>query len=89
LARVYQRVKLLPLAFPGGFQMPEIVVPAGGSEGVVTINVQNGMQPGDYTLALQAQAQVPFNKDAQAKDKPNTLVTTCSRALTIAVMPGK
>ena len=82
-------VKLLPLTFPGGLKMPEIVAPAGGSEAVVAISVQNGMQPGDYTVALQAQAQVPFNKDAGAKDKPNTLVSMPSRPFTIAVQKSE
>jgi hypothetical protein len=82
-------LKLLPLTFPGGLQMPEIVVPAGGNEAVVAITVQNGMQPGDYTVALQAQAQVPFNKDASAKDKSNTLVSMPSRPFRIAVQKSE
>ena len=78
-------VKLLPLAFPGEFQMPETAIPAGASEATVTIKVQEGAQSGEFTLALQAQAQVPFNKDSAAKDKPNTLVSLPSRPLTIVV----
>jgi hypothetical protein len=78
-------MKLLPLSFPGNFQMPEVPVAAGANEATVTITVQNGTQPHDYTLALLAQAQVPFNKDANAKDKPNTLVSMPSRPFTITV----
>ena len=36
----------------------------------LTIDVQNGRPPGDYTLAVLGQAQVPFNKDAAAKSTP-------------------
>src|SRR4029079_18286012 len=49
-------IKLLPLAFAGGFAMPEWTVPAGASEAKATITAGN--QPGDFTLALLSQAQV-------------------------------
>jgi hypothetical protein len=78
-------VKLLPLSFPGEFQMPETAIAAGANEATVQIKVQDGAQSGEFTLALQAQAQVPFNKDPAAKEKPNTLVSMPSRPLTIAV----
>jgi hypothetical protein len=78
-------MKLIPLNFPGNFQTPELPVPAGATEAKVTITVQNGTQPNDYTLAFNAQAQVPYNKDPAAKDKPNTLVTMPTRPFTISV----
>jgi hypothetical protein len=78
-------VKLLPLSFPGEFQMPETAIPAGASEATVAIKFQDGAQTGEFTLALQTQAQVPFNKDPAAKDKPSTLVSMPSRPFTIAV----
>ena len=80
-------LKLLPLGWPGNFQMPELPVATGANEATVTITIQNGTAPGDYTLALLAQAQVPFNKDPAAKDRPNTLVSLPSRPITIAVQP--
>jgi hypothetical protein len=80
-------LKLLPLGWPGNFQMPELLVAAGANEATVSITIQNGTAPGEYTLALLAQAQVPFNKDAAAKERPNTLVSLPSRPITIAVQP--
>ncbi len=79
-------LKLLPLGFPGNFQMPELPVAAGATEATVTITVQEGTPPNEFTLALLAQAQVPFNKDAAAKEKPNTLVSLPSRPFTIRVL---
>ena len=78
-------LKLLPLSWPGNFQMPELPVAAGAMEATVSITIQNGTAPNEYTLALLAQAQVPFQKDQTAKDRPNTLVSLPSRPFTIAV----
>ncbi|HEX5105316.1 MAG TPA: PPC domain-containing protein [Pirellulaceae bacterium] len=81
-------LKLLPLSWPGNFQMPELPVAAGASEATVAITVQNGTAPNEYTLALLAQAQVPFHKDPAAKERPNTLVSLASRPITIVVQPA-
>lgn len=81
-------MKLIPLTFPGNFQMSEVQLPAGANDGTLSINVQNNTQPGEYTLSILAQAQVPFNKDAAAKEKPNTLVSMPSKPVTIVVRPA-
>jgi hypothetical protein len=80
-------LKLLPLSWPGNFQMPELPAAAGATEATVSITIQNGTAAGEYTLALLAQAQVPFNKDAAAKERPNTLVSLPSRPITVVVQP--
>ena len=67
--------------------MPELPVAAGANEATVTITIQSGTAPKEYTLALLAQAQVPFNKDPAAKDRPNTLVSLPSRPVTVSVQP--
>lgn len=82
-------LKLIPLGWPGNFQMPELPVAAGATEATISITVQNGTAPGPYTLALLAQAQVPFSKDPAAKDRPATLVSLPSRPITIVVQPIK
>jgi len=81
-------LKLLPLSWPGNFQMPELPVAAGANEATVSITIQNGTAPNEYTLALLAQAQVPFSKDAAAKERPNTLVSLPSQPITIAIQPA-
>ena len=79
-------IKLLPLSFPGNFQMTETTIAAGSSDATVAISVQKGTAPQQVTLALIAQAQVAFQKDAAAKDKPITLVSLPSRPFTIRVV---
>ncbi len=78
-------VNVLPLEFPGQFRLGTTKIAAGQEELAVTIDVQGGTRPGDYTLAALCQAQVPFNKDPEAKDRPPTLVSLPSRPVTITV----
>jgi hypothetical protein len=80
-------LKLLPLSWPGNFQMPELPVVAGANEATIAITVQNGTAPKEYSLALLAQAQVPYSKDPASAERPNTLVSLPSRPITIAVQP--
>lgn len=79
------KITAIPLAFPGPIQMPTAEIPNGGDQVTVKFTVQNGSRPGDYTISVLGQAQVPFNKDSQAKERPNTLVSMPSLPLTITV----
>ncbi|TXI07716.1 MAG: hypothetical protein E6Q76_08160 [Rhizobium sp.] len=78
-------VNYQPLNFPGGFQLGNGTINPDQTEVTITIDVQAGLRPADYTLVLLGQAQVPFNKDASKPDKPNTFVSIPSRPLLITV----
>jgi hypothetical protein len=78
-------VTIQPLAFPGNFQMDNTKLSGAQREVTIEIRVQNGTRPGDYTLAVLGQAQVPFSKDPQATERPNTLVSLPSQPLTLSV----
>lgn len=83
-------INLLPLSFPGNMSMPNGSIPENSNDAKIAISVQNGVRPGAYTLAVQGQAQVPFNKDKAATSKPNTLVSLPSVPVTINVVaPAK
>jgi hypothetical protein len=82
-------VTVTPLAFPGSIKTGTLSIPADQSEASATIDVQPNAKPGEYVLALQTQAQVPFTKDPKAASKPNTLVTLPSRPITLVVLPPK
>jgi hypothetical protein len=82
-----EKITVIPLAFPGNFNFGSFDIPAGQAEATLTIDVQNGTRPGDYTLSVLGQAQVPYNKDPKAPQKPNTLVSTPSLPVTITVTP--
>jgi hypothetical protein len=76
-----------PLAFPGSIRMNNVDAPADRNEVAITIQVQPGTPAGEYTLSVTGQAQVPYSKDRQTKQKPNTLVTQPSWPLTLVVKP--
>jgi hypothetical protein len=76
-----------PLASPGPIRMSNVEVGAEKKEVAITLEVQAGTPTGEYTLSVTGQAQVPYRKDAQAKQKSNTLVTQPSRPLILVVKP--
>jgi hypothetical protein len=78
-------VNYQPLNVPGQFQFGNGTFQQGQTEVPISINVQPGTRPGEYTLVILGQAQVPFNKDPKAADKPNTLVSVPSVPVTIMV----
>ena len=84
-----EKVSLQPYDFPGQFKLGKLDIPAGQTEATLEIEVQQNTPPGDYTLLVQGQGQVPFNKDAAATSKPNTLVSIPSRPVTITVLSDK
>lgn len=74
-----------PLSWPGLFQLGNGTIPAGQTEATLTVSVQGGTRPGEYTLSVLGQAQVPFHKNPDEKNRPNTLVAQPSRPLTLIV----
>jgi hypothetical protein len=68
--------------------MNTATVAADKTESTVTLEVQANARPGEYTVALTGQGQVPFAKDPKAA-RPNTLVPLPSRPITVVVVPAK
>ena len=83
------KITIIPLAFPGNFNFGSFEIAAGQLEAKLTIDVQNGSRPGDYTLSVLGQAQVPYHKDLKATDRPKTLVSMPSLPVTITVTGNK
>jgi hypothetical protein len=86
-----EKITVIPLAFPGNFNFGSFDIPAGQTEGALAIDIQDNTRPGDYTLSVLGQAQVPYSKDPAAAQRPNTLVSMPSQPVTITVTapPGK
>ncbi len=80
-----EKITVIPLGFPGNFNFGSFDVAAGQAEASLSIDVQANTRPGEYTLSVLGQAQVPYNKDAAAAQKPNTLVSTPSLPVTLTV----
>jgi len=82
-------VTLIPLSCPGPIKMNTFTIAADKNEVTLTLEVQAGARPGDYSVALLGQSQVPFAKDPKATARPNTLVALPSRPITLVVTPAK
>jgi hypothetical protein len=78
-------VTLIPLSLPNPIKMNTATVAADKSEAAVTFEVQANAKPGEYTVAVTGQMQVPFAKDPKAA-KPNTLVPLPSRPIRLVVL---
>lgn len=77
-------VTLIPLSLPNPIKMGTATVAADKSEATVTFEVAANAAPGEYTVVLTGQMQVPFAKDPKA-GKPNTLVPLPSRPIRVVV----
>jgi hypothetical protein len=83
------KVTVQPLAPPGNLRVSGGEVAAGKDEASVAVEVPPGTPPGEYTLAVLGQAQVPYSKDPGAAQKPNVLVALPARPLTLVVRPKR
>ncbi len=61
----------------------------GKDEDTVVVTAAANVPPGTYNLVLRAQAQVPFNKDAKAAQKPATQVVQASTPVSLTVLPAQ
>lgn len=80
-----EKLTCLPLSFPNAFKLANTEIAAGANEATLSIDVQANAKPGDYTLSVLGQAQVPYHKSPDEKNRPNTLVSLPSRPVTIKV----
>jgi hypothetical protein len=81
------KVTVQPLAPPGNLRVAGAEIAAGKDETSVTVDVPSGTPPGEYTLTVLGQAQVPYNKDPTAAQRLNVLVALPARPVTLVVRP--
>jgi hypothetical protein len=77
-------VTVAPLAFPGSIKANQVTIAEGKAEATVAFEVANGAPPGEYTLVVRGQAQVPIEGP---KGKMNTLAALPARPVTLVVRP--
>ena len=83
------KVQLNGLNLPPGFAFNATDLPEGKTEIPIKFTVANNVPPGDYTVVLRGDAQVPFNPDPKAANKPNVRVADPSTPLTVTVTAAK
>lgn len=79
------KVRLNGLDLPPGFGIAAVDVPEGQNEAAIKITVAANVPPGDYTLVLRGDAQVPFQRDPKAAGRPLVRVADPSTPLTVRV----
>jgi hypothetical protein len=79
------KVTVLPLAPPGNFQVAGTEVASGKEVASLMVDVPPGTPPGEYTLTVLGQAQVPYSKDPKTAQRPPFLVAMPARPVTLVV----
>jgi len=82
------KVQLSGLNLPPGFNMPTVDLPADTSEVKIKLSVAANVPPGAYSVAVRGDAQVPYNRDPAAANRPNVRVADPSSPMHIIVTPA-
>jgi hypothetical protein len=64
-----------------------LTIAADKTEASAVLDVRTNAPPGTYNIVLRGQAQIPFNKDPMAKQKPNVNVLQPAVPITLRVYP--
>lgn len=79
-------VQLIGLNLPPGFSLATTNVAAGASQAAIKLNVAANVPPGEYTVVLRGDAQVPYNRDPTAATRPNVRVADPSTPMVVEVL---
>ena len=83
------KVQVNGLNLPPGFGFNTTEVAEGQTDASIKMTVANNVPPGDYTVNLRGDAQVPFSPDPKATSKPNVRVADPSTPFTVTVTAAK
>ncbi|HWE39755.1 MAG TPA: PPC domain-containing protein [Isosphaeraceae bacterium] len=67
---------------------PPITIAKEATSAALPMYLPGNVPPGTYTFLLRATGPVPFNKDPNAKDRPNVNVTDPSNPVVVTVLPA-
>jgi hypothetical protein len=81
------QVTPVPQELPQGMNYGALNFTPGKDEQSVVMNVPTNLPPGLYSFAFRGFAQIPFNKDPMAKQKPNVNVVQTSTPVLVTVLP--
>jgi hypothetical protein len=79
-----------PTHLPGNLTINNnqpLTMAPGKDTATAVLNVNSNVPPGTYNLNLRGVAQIPYNKDPKAKEKPNINVLQPATALMVTVLP--
>jgi hypothetical protein len=76
-----------PPSSPQGLTVAQANIAPATSEAKMNVNIPANVAPGTYNLVLRSTAQIPYNKDPAAKQKPNTNVVLPSTPVSLTIIP--
>ncbi|MBL8828407.1 MAG: hypothetical protein JNM18_15605 [Planctomycetaceae bacterium] len=79
-------IRLQGQSLTSGIKLNDLELPGGKDEVTVSLDF-TGARVGPVSVILTGQAQVPYDKDPQAKNRPNNLVTLPTSPLQVEVLP--
>jgi hypothetical protein len=79
-------IQLNGLGLPPGFSVAATNIAASSNEASIKINVAGNVPPGDYSLVLRGDAQVPYSRDPKAAARPNVRIADPSTPVLIQVL---
>jgi hypothetical protein len=83
------KVQLTGLDLPPGFQLATTDIAPDKTEALVKITVAANVPPGEYSVVLRGDAQVPFAADPKVTSRPLVRVADPSTPLTVTVTAAK
>jgi hypothetical protein len=78
-------VQVNGLNLPPGFGFATLNIPADKTEMKTKLTVAGNVPPGEYSVVLRGDAQVPFNRDAKAASRSNVRVADPSTPMIVVV----
>jgi hypothetical protein len=82
------KVALNGLNLPPGFSLPTTDIAADQDSALMKIKVAANVPPGDYSVVVRGDAQVPFAADAKASTRALVRVADPSTPMIITVTPA-
>jgi hypothetical protein len=82
------KVQLNGLNLPPGFQFQATDIAEGKNDAPIKLKVAANVPPGEYSVVLRGDAQVPFAADAKATSRPLVRVADPSTPMTVVVTPA-
>lgn len=82
------KVTLNGLNLPPGFSLPTTDITADQDTATLKVRVAANVPPGEYSIAVRGDAQVPFAAGAKAVNRPLVRVADPSTPMTVVVLPS-
>jgi hypothetical protein len=79
------KIQVTGLNLPPGFDFATKDIPADKTGVQATLKVAGNVPPGEYSVVLRGDAQVPFNRDPKAAGRPNVRVADPSTPMIVVV----